>query len=115
MGRGECLSLAEELASVAAGELRGCDCLLLSGGVDTGFLAASHPEPGGATAVTVDLGGPDAGYAALAASRLGMGHVVLRPDEPTLLAALADAVEIVETIDPVEAAADAAHVLSAGL
>ncbi len=115
VGRSECLALANRLAEASSYVLENCDCMLLSGGVDTGFLAASHPKPNTMTAVTVDLGGPDAGYASLAASRLGMGHVVLRPSEAMFLEALASAVDIVETIDPVEAAADAVHVLSAGL
>ena len=86
--------------------------MLLSGGVDTSFIAYSLDEPARVKAVTVDLGGSDVRYASMVASRLGMDHLVVEPSEDMLEGALREALRILATLDPVEAAAGAVHVLS---
>jgi asparagine synthase (glutamine-hydrolysing) len=109
----ECLRLARELKRIVAAEAEGCECTLLSGGVDTTFVAASHPERRRLAAFTVDLGGSDAGYARVAAERLGLAvHVVVRPGLDLFEEAVRWVVSRLKTIDPVEAAADAAHYIA---
>ncbi|MEB3862154.1 MAG: asparagine synthase-related protein [Desulfurococcales archaeon] len=108
----DCIAWARRLAASTRRSLGGCDCTLLSGGVDTSFIALAHPSPRGVTAVTVDLGGDDARYAGIVAERLGMEHTILRPSREEFLEALETATWLIGSIDPVEIAADAVHVLS---
>ncbi len=91
---------------------QGCDCTLLSGGVDTSFIAYSLGEPSRLKAITVDLGGNDVRYAEAVASRLGMSYVIVKPGIGGFKAALREAVRILGTLDPVEAAAGVVHVIS---
>ncbi len=108
-----CLDLARRLSEEVSRAARGCDCSLLSGGVDTTFVVASLRDRRGLTAFTVDLGGADAGYAVEAAERLGVGiHLVVRPSADKLLEAVRWVVATLRTVDPVEVAADAVHYLS---
>jgi len=73
-----CVDAALMLSRIVGRLAEGCGCALLSGGIDTTFVLASLQDRSSVVAVTVDLGGPDAGYAALAASRLGVEeHVVV--------------------------------------
>lgn len=51
-----CLDHAERLARAVRREAGECDCMLLSGGVDTSFIAVNHPDPTSVTAFTVDMG-----------------------------------------------------------
>jgi len=105
-----CYELAEELASAVGEEVAECDCIALSGGVDTSFLALAHPRKERLRAVTVDFGGPDAAYAKLVASKLGLGgHEVLRPSDGELLEAVDWVLSSFKTVDPIEVSADAVH------
>ena len=108
----DCLALARRLANSSRRSLEVCDCTLLSGGIDTSFIALTHPSPRRVTAITVDLGGDDARYAEIVAKRLGMSHIILRPTREEFLEALAATTQIIGSIDPVEVAADAVHVIS---
>ncbi len=108
----DCLGLAEDLSRIVASYTRECDCMLLSGGVDTSFIAASLEDPGSVTAITVDLGGSDAGYATIVARKLGITQVVVKPSRARFREAVARVVGMFKTIDPVEVAADAVHLIS---
>jgi len=110
--REECLSLARELSRHSSRLLEGCDCILLSGGIDTSFVAVSHPEPGSVTAITVDLGGDDVAYASRVAGALGMDHLVVRPSREVFVELVGEAAALLGSIDPVEASAGAVHVAS---
>lgn len=109
----ECLDYARRVAGVVSREAARCDCLLLSGGVDTSFIALVHPRKGQLTAITVDLGGPDADFARWVASRLSLGlHVVIEPSLDEFVRAVDWVLRNFRTIDPVEVSADAVHYVS---
>ena len=114
VGALECTGLSLRVASLVSAEVSSVDCVLLSGGIDTTFVASCHPARGRVTAITVSLGGPDHYYAVLAASMLGVGdHVVVRPGVSEFLEAVDWVLGRLGTIDPVEVAADAVHYLAA--
>ncbi|MCE4604526.1 MAG: asparagine synthase-related protein [Aeropyrum sp.] len=109
-----CRSAAHRLASIVGKLSEGCECALLSGGIDTTFVLASNPAKREVLAVTVDIGGPDAHYASKAASVLGVReHVIYRPSRGELARAVDWVVRSFATIDPIEVAASAAHYLAA--
>ena len=108
-----CAEYASRVASIVAREASECDCSLLSGGIDTSFIALVHPRRERLTAITVDLGGSDAVFARRIASRLGLGrHVVVEPDLDRFLEAVNWVLKSFKTIDPVEVSADAVHCIS---
>ncbi len=107
-----CMEYARELSSIVSREASRCDCTLLSGGIDTTFVVLSHPRKTRLTAITVDLGGPDAYYARLVASRLGLRHILRSPGIESFARAVDKVVEMLRIIDPVEVAADAVHIIS---
>ena len=106
------MQYALELSRVVSRIASTCDCTLLSGGIDTTFVVLSHPEKSRLKAITVDLGGSDAYYARLVASRLGLKHVMKRPSLESLRDAIDRIVEMLRIIDPIEVAADAVHLTS---
>lgn len=103
---------APELEEALREEVSTCDCSLLSGGVNTSLIVAMHPSPGSLRAITVDLGGSDASYAMLVASRLGISHIIVRPAIPEFVGAVDWVLENMVTIDPIEVSANAVHYLS---
>ena len=109
----ECLEYSLRLAEVVRRASDGCDCALLSGGIDTTFTLASLGWGAvGVKAFTVDLGGEDLRYAKTVSERLGVRLTILRPGARTLLNAVKWVVLELATIDPVEVAADAVHYAS---
>ncbi len=108
-----CAEYASRVASIVAREASKCDCSLLSGGVDTSFVALVHPRRERLTAITVDLGGSDAALARRVASWLGLGrHVVVEPDLGKFLEAVDWVLRNFKTVDPVEVSADSVHYIS---
>jgi len=84
-----------------------CDCILLSGGVDTGFLAVAYRLYGRGLerAYTVAGGsGRDYGLASSLASALGLRHRVIMLKRSTVLPALDFALSTLRVADPVEVA-----------
>ncbi len=110
----ECTRLRRRLECIVKRETEECDCTLLSGGIDTTFVASSHPNPSGITAYTVALpGSTDLEYARKAAELLGIeSHVIIKPGREDYLRAVRWVMERLVTIDPVEVSADAVHYLS---
>ncbi len=108
------MGLASRLARIVADNAarEGCDCILLSGGVDTGFIAAALALEAGAKprAYTVlpPEPGPDDAYALYTASRLGLPHKLSRLDPSRLQWAVDLALQAELTVDPVEVAGAAA-------
>ncbi len=111
------MDLASRLAKIVAATVagRGCDCILLSGGVDTGFIAASLALEANARprAYTVLPGpeSPDAPHALEAAERLGLPLRVVRPTRAGWRSAFDLAAIALETADPVEVAGAAGAAL----
>lgn len=106
----------EELEGEIVKASKGCECTLLSGGVDTSVIAALHPQRERLRAITVDMGGPDGTYAALAARRLGLKeHLIARPSLDEYLRAVDWVLVNFRTIDPVEVTCDVVHYLSISL
>jgi len=101
-----CLALAERLSRVIYEACRGCDCLLLSGGVDTTFVAASSARHGHrfnlALTATYKGMGEDARYASLVAEKLGLRHLIVDYGDSTADEVLDDVVSTLNTFDPVE-------------
>ncbi|RLF16328.1 MAG: hypothetical protein DRJ97_01115 [Thermoprotei archaeon] len=101
-----CLSLAEELSRRVYEVAQSCDCLLLSGGVDTTFVAAASLHHGHrfnlAVTVTYKGMGEDVRYASLVARRLGLSHVVVEYDDAASDEVLDDVILVLNTFDPVE-------------
>lgn len=112
MSKDACMEYARELSSIVSRETSGCDCALLSGGIDTTFVVLSHSRKTRLNAITVDLGGPDVYYARLVASRLGLRHILRSPGIESFARAVDRVVEMLRIIDPVEVAADAVHLIS---
>ncbi len=106
-----CLAHAEELSSlvVKLAERKGCDCLLLSGGVDTAFvslsLALSGLKPKSIT-VVYDSSSPDYRYASIVAANLGLSHVVVHGNREEIEACLGEVLAGFRTIDPIEVVCD---------
>ncbi|MDM7275460.1 MAG: asparagine synthase-related protein [Thermoprotei archaeon] len=108
-----CMGYAERVAEIVSREASRCECTLLSGGVDTSFIALVHPGKGGLTAFTVDLGGSDPIYASQVASKLKLkDHIVVKPSVEEFLKAVDWVLANFRTIDPVEVSADAVHYIS---
>jgi len=101
-----CLALAEELSRKVYEVCKACDCLLLSGGVDTSFVAASLARHGHrprlALTATYKGLGEDVRYASLVAERLGLGHVVVEYGDEEADEALDVVLAALKTFDPVE-------------
>ncbi len=110
----ECLGYARRVADIVSDASTGCDCSLLSGGIDTTFVAAASGIAGELTAITVDLGGEDLPYASSAAGALGVRrHVIARVGLQEFSHAVDWVVSELRTIDPVEVGADAVHYIAA--
>jgi asparagine synthase (glutamine-hydrolysing) len=101
-----CLALAEELSRRVYEACRGCDCLLLSGGVDTTFIAASTARRGHrfnlALTSTYRGMGEDVRYAAHVAERLELRHLVVEYSDLEAEEGLEDVLSTLKTFDPVE-------------
>ncbi len=109
----ECLEYSLRLAEIVRRASEGCECALLSGGIDTTFTLASLGwRAAGVRAFTVDLGGEDLRYARSASEKLGLSLVILKPGARALLNAVKWVVMELATIDPVEVAADTVHYIS---
>ena len=112
------LWVAARLSELVARELRshGCDCLLYSGGVDTGFIAASHLVHRGRLRLGVTVaspGDPDYDYAYTTHHVFFEDHVFIDPWASRGYDwAVEEAVLVLETIDPVEAASGAVLLLA---
>ncbi len=110
----ECARLRRRLEVTVKRDAEDCDCALLSGGIDTTFVASSHPSPEKLTVYTVALpGSTDLEYARKAAELLGVeNHIVIKPGREEYFRAVKWVMEKLVTIDPVEVSADAVHYLS---
>jgi len=101
-----CLALAEELSRMVYEACRDCDCLLLSGGVDTTFVAVSSVRHGHrfdlAMTATYRGMGEDVHYASLVAKKLGLRHLIIEYGDLTVDEVLDDVVSTLNTFDPVE-------------
>ncbi|GAB6148608.1 asparagine synthase C-terminal domain-containing protein [Stetteria hydrogenophila] len=111
-----CLRLSMELASLVNDELsrEGCDCLLLSGGVDTSFTAVARMLAGGGFRLAVVVSpwrGGDLPYALKLADALGLRVVLVDSSRGSFRAAVDLAALAEATADPVEVAGSAAAAL----
>jgi asparagine synthase (glutamine-hydrolysing) len=111
----ECLGLAGRLARIVAGHAlgRGCDCILLSGGVDTSFIALAAARAGLRVRVLTLAapGSPDYPYAVEAAEALGLDLIPARPTPAEYVEAVDFALSSLAVADPVEVAGAAAAAL----
>ena len=106
-----CLGYGVELAMLVCDELlgRGCDCVLLSGGVDTSFVTSSYVGVfRGLKVVTVvyDSDALDLEYATYVAKLLGLSHVVHTPSLDEIAMCEEIVLRTMKTIDPIEVACD---------
>lgn len=101
------------MASSVASIMRGCDCVLFSGGIDTTFVASAAAEAGmRPRLITVELpGGADAPFASAAASRLGLELLRAPTDSLRVRRCVQRAISVTMSIDPIEVAADVAACL----
>lgn len=112
------LVLGARLSRLVAEGLRreGCDCLLYSGGVDTGFIAASHLAYYGRLGLGITVAGPgDPDYPYVLRTRRAFfeDHVFLDPwASKGYDWAVEEAALLLETIDPVEVASAAVLLLA---
>jgi len=109
-----CMSIARlvsELVRDAVLRL-GCDTLLLSGGIDTSFIALStHDLIRYAVTVALSRDAPDIKYARLVSNSLGIKHYVITLEGSSNLRAvineyLSKLLPIIRTIDPIEVVCD---------
>ena len=104
-----CLRYALEIGQTVARlmEDHDCDCILLSGGVDTGFLVvASHLYGMGLERAytVVEGGGRDYGLASSLASLLGLRHYIVVLNKSIVLPVLDFVLSVLRVADPVEIA-----------
>jgi len=111
----DCLALASRLAGIVAGHAveRGCDCILLSGGVDTSFVALSVVLHGaGPLRGVLLLGGwEDYRHALSVAERLGVRLSALKAGSLEYREAIDYALTALGIADPVEVSGAAAVAL----
>jgi len=116
----ECLEAASRLARVVGeySSSMGCDCILLSGGVDTSFVALaagdSSPPPRRAVTLTPPES-PDYPYVKLVGDALGLDVVYHRPSIAEYREAVDTALARLLIADPVEVAGAAAATLGLAL
>lgn len=109
-----CLEWAGMVVSAVRDVVGRCDCITLTGGVDSTFLALVHPARSLLRGVTVDLGGSDALYAMMVSQQLLIGvHEIIKPSEVDVWEALDWVLGNLKTIDPVEVSADIVHYMTA--
>jgi len=107
----DCLEYGIELAKIVRKELqsRACDCILLSGGIDTSFVASSYvTAKRNLRAITVvyDASSPDLEYAVYVAEFLGLKHLVHYPSLNEIVACEEIVLRTMRTMDPIEVACD---------
>jgi len=108
----QCIYLARRVARIVSRLAASCECIMLSGGVDTTFIASVHPGREGLRAFTVG-GGSDERYAVIASRVLGIrDHTVIRPSKGEVLDAAKTAAVILASVDPIEVAAGASHIIA---
>ncbi len=116
-GRIPCLKLAEELALLIHKELsrNTCDCILLSGGIDTSFITVSYAFLGGGFRLAV-IEAPwlseDLPYALRLASTLNLRIAHSRLEGRSLRDSIDLAVSLLAIADPVEVAGASAVALA---
>ncbi len=105
-----CVERAHELSRVISEYVWDCDCMLLSGGVDTTFVGLSKSRWNGrfkyAVTVVYDDAGVDLEYARLVSRRVAEKHVVVRFGLREADEALPHVLAIIRSIDPVEVSCD---------
>lgn len=117
--RRHCIELARELASLVYRELsrEPCDCILLSGGIDTSFITVSYTSIGGRFRLAV-IEAPwlseDLPYALRLASMLNLRIAHSRLEGRSLRDSIDLAVSLLAIADPVEVASAAAAALALG-
>jgi len=107
----DCLEYGIELAKIVRKELqsRACDCMLLSGGIDTSFIASSYVTARRnlrAITVVYDASSPDLEYAVYVAEFLGLKHLVHYPSLNEIVACEEIVLRTMRTMDPIEVACD---------
>ncbi len=105
-----CLKYSSRLAELVAETYldEKCDCLLLSGGIDTSFVALSlvlHGVKPKTISVVYDEESPDYHYIRLVAERLGLENIVVR-GAGLVEECLDHVLGVLNTIDPVEVVCD---------
>jgi len=75
------------------------DCLLFSGGIDSGILASLCPQTK-ALSVTLEGEGDDLKYASVLAGALGLNHRIITIGIDEALSALVQVIKILESFDP---------------
>jgi len=75
------------------------DCLLFSGGIDSGILASLCPQTK-ALSVTLEGEGDDLKYASVLAGALGLNHRIITIGIDEALSALVVVIKILESFDP---------------
>jgi asparagine synthase (glutamine-hydrolysing) len=107
-----CQGFLDRVGRIVRNLVSGCDCALLSGGVDTSYIVSLHPTPEKLRAFTFSLG-EDTYYAKKVADKLRLKeHVLIQPTEEEFLEGVDWVLRELRTIDPVEVAADAVHFLT---
>ncbi len=110
-GEESCIKYSRRLAKLVAQSFleEKCDCLLLSGGIDTSFTALSlalHGVRPKAVTVLYDDGSPDNRYARIIVEKLGLKHVVVTASDELVGDCLRKVLRVFKTIDPVEVVCD---------
>jgi len=107
-----CIKYAVELSRIVSKELydEGCDCILLSGGIDTSFVASSYVKNYGENFRTITIvyneDSPDIEYAEYVSNRLGLENIIYKPKPRDISVCEEIVLKIFKTIDPIEVACD---------
>ncbi len=107
----KCLGYGIELARIVCEELqeRGCDCILLSGGIDSSFITSSYANARRdlkVITVAYDDSSPDLSYAIYVCKSLGLKHLVHFPSSSEVVTCEEIVLRTMRTIDPIEVACD---------
>ncbi len=110
MSENECLSMAHELSRIISEYVEDCDCILLSGGIDTTFVGLSRSRGNErfryAVTVVYDDAGVDLRFARLVSERVAEKHVVVKFGLKEADEAVPHVLAVVKSIDPVEVSCD---------
>ena len=107
----KCLEYGIELAKIVCEELqnRACDCILLSGGIDTSFVTSSYVTAKRdlrVITVAYDAISPDLEYAVYVGKSLRLKHLIHYPSLNEIVTCEEIVLRTMKTMDPIEVACD---------
>ena len=107
-----CVDRSIELAKIVSKKIyeKECDCILLSGGIDTSFVASSYvnnyKEKLRAITIVYDKDSPDIKYTKYVSRLLELDNTIYYPSSEDIYACEEFVLKVFKTIDPIEAVCD---------